>query len=298
MAIAAPPALPTDLAERVRATVVLLERRGYSLPANRLGGICLGGPVSEAAVVASLAPAALRQVDGIVCSEALLPAAATASRRQAGHLRQSAPYLAEAVAFAHLLARLFPFVIAVSIAGSLASGGFTETDDVDLNLVVEDGYRHVAYFALNALGVLHALRHRGKPVDSLSARPISPRVMTANLLLERSQCFPLARTDADMAYELLASIPVIGARFLAEVVAANGALLTHFPQLADRPPTLARDPRGRVPRWVYPRILDVPARALGLAAWRYLQWTRRKHPEAVARVAYVRETMRPYTLFE
>jgi hypothetical protein len=37
---------------------------------------------------------------------------------------------------------------------------------------------------------------------------------------------------------------------------------------------------------------------LGEGAWRYMQWTRRHHPEALARVAYVRSTMRPYTLFD
>jgi hypothetical protein len=36
----------------------------------------------------------------------------------------------------------------------------------------------------------------------------------------------------------------------------------------------------------------------GQAAWRWLQWTRRRRPEALARVAYVRTTMRPYTLFD
>jgi hypothetical protein len=29
-----------------------------------------------------------------------------------------------------------------------------------------------------------------------------------------------------------------------------------------------------------------------------MQWTRRDHPGALARVAYVRATMRPYALFD
>jgi hypothetical protein len=29
-----------------------------------------------------------------------------------------------------------------------------------------------------------------------------------------------------------------------------------------------------------------------------MQWTRRRHPGALARVEYVRSTMRPYTLFD
>jgi len=150
---------------------------------------------------------------------------ATGPRRSAAARRPTSPpppaTVAEAEAFSRTLAAWFPFVISVSIAGSLASGGFRESDDVDLNLVVEDGHRHLAYVVLNLLGIAHALRHRGKPVDAHTARPLAPRVMTANLVLERSQCFPLARQDEDMAYELLASRTVVGGAFLATVVAAN-----------------------------------------------------------------------------
>ena len=289
---------PTNVPDRVRATVALLERRGYSLSARDLGRVCLGGPLPESQVVAAMEGAGLRERSGIVCSDGFSVRAGVAAARQAGHSTAAETYLAETVAFARTLAGLFPFIIAVSIAGSLASGGFAATDDVDLNLVVEDGFRHVAYFVLNAYGVLHALRHRGKPVDSLSARPLSPRVMTANLVLERSQCFPLARTDKDMAYELMASRTVVGAGFLAAVVVANAELLRHFPQLAERPAAHALEPHRRLPAWLFSRLLDVPARTAGRAAWRYLQWTRRHSPEALARVAFVRTTMRPYTLFD
>ena len=37
--------------DRVEATVALVERRGYALPASRLGELCLGGPRSEAEVL-------------------------------------------------------------------------------------------------------------------------------------------------------------------------------------------------------------------------------------------------------
>ena len=168
---------------------------------------------------------------------------------------------------------------------------------MDLNLVVEDGYRHLAYVGVNALGLLHALGYRGKPVDDLSRRPLAPRVMTVNLVLERSDCFPLARADADMAYELLASLPVVGAGFLAGVIEANPALLESHPQLWRRPVPLAAEPVRRLPLWLFPRSLDGPARVLGRSAWRWMQWTRRHRPEALERVAYVRATMAPYALF-
>ncbi|MDQ6917774.1 MAG: hypothetical protein M3Z98_00300 [Candidatus Dormibacteraeota bacterium] len=289
---------PTGHADRVRRTVALLERRGYALSPTRLAEVCLGGPISPAQLLASLPRSDLEVESGLVVSSTGRERAEAIRRRQAAHGAAAPAYLAEAESFGRSLAGWFPFVTSVSIAGSLASGGFRETDDVDLNLVVEDGYRHLAYVVLNLLGIAHALRHRGKPVDAHSTRPVAPRVMTANLILERSQCFPLARQDEDMAYELLASRTVVGGPFLATVVAANGGLVEHFPQLG------AAVSGGVVAVWprlsvrLFPALLDRPAKALGRAAWRYMQWTRRHRPEAVARVAFVRSTMRPYALFD
>jgi hypothetical protein len=195
---------------------------------------------------------------------------------------------------------LAPFIRSVWIAGSLASGGFRESDDVDLNLVVDDGHRHLAYVAVNALGMLHALAHRSKPVDDLTRRPVAPRLMTANLILESSQTRPLLRTDEGMAFELLVSEPVYGFEVFRDIVEQNPALLDHFPQLAHKaaPHLIQPPPAGRTPTWLFPRILDGSARRLGSVAWRYMQWTRRHRPEALARVAFVRECMRPYTLFD
>jgi hypothetical protein len=201
--------------------------------------------------------------------------------------------------FVRTLVAVAPFIRSVSIAGSLASGGFRATDDVDLNLIVDDGHRHLAYVAVNTLGLVHALAHRAKPVDDLTRRPVAPRLMTANLILERSQCLPLQRQDADMAYELLVAEPLFGFEMLGEILDSNPGLLDHFPQLGSKRPRLLIDhPPHRLPAVLFPKRLDGGARRLGKAAWRYMQWTRRHHPDALARVEYVRATMRPYTLFD
>jgi len=73
--------------------------------------------------------------------------------------------------FVRALVAFAPFIRSVSIAGSLASGGFRASDDVDLNLVVEDGHRHLAYVAVNAIGLAHALAHRGKPSTTSPGGP-------------------------------------------------------------------------------------------------------------------------------
>jgi hypothetical protein len=276
----------------------MLQRRGYALPPARLGELCLGGALPPDAVLEAVAAEPeLEVAGGLVVSSGAQPPASVAERARC-HGQASSDYLPAALSFVRSLVRACPYVLAVSVAGSMASGGFKASDDVDLNLVVEDGRRHLAYVALNTLGVAHALRFRGKPVDAHTARPLAPRLMTANLVVERSQCFPLARQDEDMAYEVLVAQPVHGVAFWREVVVRNPALIDHFPQLAEKPAPWAMEPPPRLPGWLFPRALDGPARLLGGAAWHYMQWTRRHRPEALARVAYVRATMAPYALFE
>jgi len=285
--------------DRVRRTVALLRRRGYALGPSRLGEICLGGHVSELEVrwAAAAAPDLAIAEDLVVERDAIAHAGAIRARA-ASHRTESLPYLALTRRFVRKLVAAAPFIRSVSIAGSLASGGFRESDDVDLNLVVDDGHRHIAYVAVNALGLLHAMGHRAKPVDDLTRRPIAPRLMTANLILERSQCHPLVRQDEDMAFELVMSETVFGGEEVAAIIRANPALVEHFPQLALRAAPAEVDVPRRLPRALYPRVLDHPARWIGRSAWRYMQWTRRGRPDALARVAFVRATMRPYTLFD
>jgi hypothetical protein len=278
--------------------VILLERRGYAASPARLAQVCLGGTLTEREIRAAIATANdLRERDGLVLRSPLgLSLPAVVARRD-GHALQSRSSLEAARRFSSGLAALCPHVLSVAVSGSLASGGFLASDDVDLNLVVEDGSRHLAYVALNILGLLHALGHRRKPVDAHTRRPLAPRLMTANLILERSECFPLVRKDEDMAYEMLIAEPVYGAGFYSSVIGANPGLLEHFPQLAGKPAPLEMRVDHRLPAAALPLWLEGAAARLGRAGWRYMQWTRRRHPEALARVAFVRRTMRPYVLF-
>jgi hypothetical protein len=290
----------TAAPDRIRHTVALLARRGYALKAQRLAELCLGGSISadEIRWAAASSPD-LKLVEDLVVDRASLCRLDEIRSRASDHGAAADAYIQMTTRFVRNLVEFAPFIRNVSIAGSLASGGFRASDDVDLNLIVDDGHRHLAYVAVNVLGLLHALAHRGKPVDDLTRRPLAPRLMTANLILERSQCLPLVRQDEDMAFELLMAEPLFGREAIDEVIAANPGLLEHFPQLAHKPaPLLINGPSRRLPVSLFPRFLDGAARMLGESAWRYMQWTRRDRPDALARVAYVRSTMRPYTLFD
>jgi hypothetical protein len=300
VAVGYSPARYTSASDRVGQTVRLIQRRGYALTPSRLGLLCVGGPISEDEVRWAVAASpGLTIAEGLVVDRAAMERVCDINARAAAHESDSAAYVPITVRFVRTLVALAPFIRSVSVAGSLASGGFRAADDIDLNLIVDDGHRHIAYVAVNLLGLMHALAHRAKPVDDLTRRPIAPRLMTANLILEISQCSPLQRQDVDMAYELLVAEPLFGVETIDAVLDSNPALVDHFPQLAGkRAPLQIEPPRWRLPRFLFPTFLDSGARRVGLAAWRYMQWTRRRHPDALARVAYVRSTMRPYTLFD
>ena len=286
--------------DRIQQTVALLHRRGYALTPERLAAVCLGGCISPEEVRWAVAASPdLVMADDLVVDRSALSRVAEIRSRALDHGTDAAAYVQMTLRFVGALVAAAPFIRSVSIAGSLASGGFRSSDDVDLNLIVDDGHRHLAYVAVSGLGLVHALAHRNKPVDDLTRRPVAPRLMTANLILERSQCRPLARQDEDMAFELMMALPIYGIDELSELLDANPLLLEHFPQLAEEPPApLIDTPAVRLPAALFPRFLDGAARMLGESAWRYMQWTRRHHPEALQRVAYVRSTMRPYTLFD
>ena len=287
-------------AERVRATVALLQRRGYALPPDRLARLTLRGEVTEADVRRIAAfDSELTLAGGLVLHKSHEGRAAAIAARASRHRFASEQYLPMTLRFVERLVSVAPFIRSVAIGGSLASGGFVPSDDVDLNLIVDDGHRHLAYVALNAVGLLHAIHHRGKPVDDLTRRPIAPRLMTANLILELSECQPLVRQDEDMAFELMASEPVYGVDVFRRVIYANPGLVEHFPQLTRKGAPFARTPTARPKTpWLHVGAFESLAKHLGGAGWRYMQWTRRNRPEALARVAFVRRTMRPYALFD
>lgn len=291
---------PAAVQDRIQQTVALLARRGYALSAERLAALCIGGAISPREVRWTVAASPDLVIAGeLVLDRAELERAGQIKSRAEGHRTDAGAYLEMTARFVRALVAVAPFIRSVSIAGSLASGGFRASDDVDLNLIVDDGHRHLAYVAVNVLGVAHALAHRAKPVDDLTRRPLAPRLMTANLILERSQCFPLQRQDEDMAFELLMAEPLFGIDPILELIDANPVLLDSFPQLAGKPAHLLIEPPAhRLPAAFFPGFLDGAARVLGEGAWRYMQWTRRHRPDALERVRFVRSTMRPYTLFD
>lgn len=304
-------------------TVELLEARGYALPVHRVARLAQGGPLSDEQVRAAVASdPELRITSGLVHRNGF--DVTRSLERQRNHRVHGVPQWEVAQEYTRRLARTCPWVTCALAAGSLSSEGFEEGDDLDFDLFVEDGTKYLAY--LVALGVAvpfswrarrAAKRQPGRGRSRSHARPggaphhhastpMLPKVICLNLVVEDGQARPFARQDEAMAFEFLLARPLHGSQWFQDVLAHNGELVAHFPQLADVPaahvharPNL-RHHLLRVatrPRWSR-RLLDGVAYQVvrGLHAW--VRWHRRHDPDALMHVTQMEAHKRPYGILE
>jgi len=284
-----------SLATRILATVDLLQRRGYAVSVAHLAQWLVGGAVPREQI-----DQALGQLDQLCLSGGLVHArdvsagfVERAQQRQRLHTSHQPRYWPSVMAYVGALTRVCPQIRCVSLAGSMSSGGFVESDDVDFNLVVADGTRYTTYLMANLLALAFGLAHRKRPTDAHTRRMFIPKLMSINVIWCDSETRPFIRQDGPLALELLLSRPIMGKTYYQHMLWANPWLAHYFPQLLTDPGDLLPPLVNRSSPW-----LEWGARQLTYRAWCWVMWTRRHNPEALARVAFVRKCQHPYALFE
>jgi hypothetical protein len=290
------------LSKRVEATVRLVQRRGYAVPLKTLSEWLMGGAEPEEHVYeAVLHNEKLAISTGLVHSHNFSPERLTKSlQRQALHGEHQKQYWAEVERYVRELVQNAPQIRAVCLAGSMSAGGFVHSDDVDFNLFVEPGTRYTSYLQANLQALGFSLRHRHRPTDAYTQRPLLPKLMSINVIWTADQVQPFARQDSAMALEIFLSQPLWGESYFRAVLDHNLWLKEYFPQLFEPKlsqsiiaiPTLRRTPGSANP------LLEKASRLLTYSAWRWVMWTRRHNPEALARVAHIRRCQSPYGLFQ
>ncbi|MHB8633547.1 MAG: hypothetical protein ACYDBQ_06200 [Thermoplasmatota archaeon] len=301
------PAYPTtsgaSLEARVHATVELLAGRGYALTPERLGDVLYGGPASVDQVRRAVAGSPrLRLESGLVVGGGI--DVATALRRQRSHAVDQAAPAATAERYLVTLRRVCPWLKSALVAGSLASQGFERGDDIDFNLVVEDGTKYLSYVVALAAALPVSWRHRRERERDT---PLLPKLVCINVVWEERQMRPFTRTDAKLALEILLSRPLVGGQAVRDVAAANPALVAHFPQLEAMPlPAEDEVPLAWPGRALRAATRWRPARrtldgacyrlAWGLHAW--VRWHRRRNPAARQHVEDMEHHKHPYGILE
>lgn len=280
----------------------LVQRRGYAIPLKTLSAWLMGGAEPEERVYAAvLQHENLTISSGLVHSHHFSPERLTKSlQRQALHGEHQKQYWTEVERYVRELVQNAPQIRAVCLAGSMSAGGFVHSDDVDFNLFVESGTRYTSYLQANLQALGFSLRHRHRPTDAHTQRPLLPKLMSINVIWTADQVQPFARNDSAMALELFLSKPLWGESYFRAVLDHNLWLKEYFPQLFEPKPSksiIALPLLRRTPPPPHP-LLEQASRLLTYSAWRWVMWTRRHNPEALARVAHIRRCQSPYGLFQ
>lgn len=297
------------LESRIVKTLDIAARWGYGLSVDQLARLLYGGSARREIVARSLsATPGIAREDGFVTvagREDLLRKSVNRHRSN-GVLAEA--YHRIACEFARDLLRHSPFVRAVALSGSTASGGLVAGDDIDLNLFVDDGTKYIVYLTALFLGVKYSIRHRSRFARGSAFFGLVPKVACVNVVWTDGNSRPFVRQDEFLAFELLRSRAIAGADYYRVVLAANPWLEEHFPQVFDDVPdgpvsVPSPSPVHRLQRWLTRsptrrRRFDRSCRAVAGVLHRIVDLSRERDPAAMERLRFLRRVKFPYDVFQ
>ena len=286
--------------DRVHGTLELMHRWGYAPTVQALADELVGGPVSSREIQDVIGNQGSFLQDGdFVCLPGEERLVAKSRDRERMNRLMNGHGLAIAEVFARELVRMCPFVDCVALSGSVASGGYIASDDIDFDLFVQDGTKYITYAISLALGLQFSLREA-------ASGPVR-KVTCINVIWTREQTSPFTRTDSDLAFELLRCRPLIGGEYFHAVLSKNDWVSGYFPQVARPPrPDLPRPPFGFVARCLariamHPPLLRLAERCgrmMSFLVYTGAHWMRRSDASAMQRFAFLQRVKYPYEVFQ
>lgn len=284
-----------DLEERVKGTLELMASRGYNPSSEHLASGLLGGVADVPDV-----EAAIEAAEGMDLHEGLAFVEGKSyidmcKRRLEANSHHQPLYRRIAEAYTRDLVAACPWVKCVMLVGSVATGGLCEGDDLDLNLVVEDGRKYSTNLIGGLLNRKYSFRYRNQLVREREGHYIIPMVVCLNIIWEESQVSPLARQDEQVAYELFSGEVLHGEEFHRYMLARNAWLRHFYPQMYDEAVGSPGHPgpRGAVRVGVMERL----SRGTLFAFDRLVRLYLTRRPSAVERMEYWDDLKHPYGLY-
>src|SRR2546428_4406491 len=230
-----------NVAERAGETLKIMHRWGYSPTVDALAKNLLGGSVPPSDLVRALGSQAQIELrDGFVSLLGHADLVQRSSERVESHRALNGDAWSVARAFTEDLASLCPFVRCVAVCGSLASGGYANSDDLDFDLFVKSGTKYVSYLLATLVGLRYSWRYRKRKLSRIHQVWTLPKLICVNVVWSEDEVKPFIRRDADVAFELLRCQPLFGAAYFDQVCQDNEWVAFYFPQLHNsrRPDTV------------------------------------------------------------
>ena len=204
-------------------TLQLAEQRGYNLTLEQLSQQLIGGQIPLSELVAHMHTVDDIDSDGVfIATKENLQSEKCRQRQESNRILQP-KYRKIVSEFIEEYLRLSPWVHCIFLSGSFASEGLGYDDDIDLDIIVHDGFKYSSYFLALLLSLKYSLKY-GKQFRR-------HYVICISVIWENHQVFPFIRKDGQMAFELLNAKVVYNQRFFDTMVAQNTWLKRYFPQL-------------------------------------------------------------------
>lgn len=298
----------SECLRRAEDTLLLMHRWGYAPTLDALAEGMLGGRVEPETLRRAVELSkSVRCIDGFLCARGWERLIDSSKGRVASNSRVNPGARRIARDFARDLTRAIPFVEAVALTGSVASGGYEPGDDIDFDLFVRSGTKYICYLAATMIGLRYSWRYRHVRLSPLHRTPLLPKIICVNVVWPSDQSHPFLRQDAGMAFELLHCEPLVGSERFGRVLADNPWLSEYFPQIFERVrvDTVSRQPGGiarflsaleRRPRLL--KVIESASRRLAWVAYLVVQAGRKGDPAARARMEFLRRVKYPYEVFQ
>jgi hypothetical protein len=215
-----------NIEKRILQTLEVVEKRGYNLTLHKLAQNLLGGEISIDELRKSIINSKNLEFDGLFVATVGNLRREKCIKRLRSNQRLQPLYLKIAKEYVSDLLKICPFIRCVMTSGSMASGGLQDGDDIDLNIVVRDGFKYTSYLLAVLLSFKYSIKY-GK-------RFWRRYVICINVVWEEHQVKPFKRRDMQIALELLNARVLYNQHFFDEMLASNAWFTQRFPQASKK----------------------------------------------------------------
>ena len=286
------------LEKRIVDTLKIAESRGYNLTLEKLSENLVGGKKTKKEIFDAIKENKFFEFDGkFISTIGNLKSDKCKKRFQTNNDLQI-QYLTIAQKFTSEFIKFCPFIKCIMISGSMASDGLCKDDDIDLNIVVDNGSKYTSWL----LGILLSLKYSMKYRKEFNVKWFNSiaRVICISVIWEKHQVIPFARKDLQIAYELFLNKKVLyNKKFYKQILFENQWLNEWFPQIYDEDEDTGIEIEKKIINNKKPnRIIEFFSKTFIFLLYYWIEATIFWHDELINRMHYVNNAKYPYAILD
>jgi len=286
-----------SLHDRIIDTLKIVENRGYNLSIEKLSENLIGGKKSKKEILNEIGNNLDVEYDGkFIATNGNLKSEKCKKRLQTNNDLQM-KYLPIAQEFTQEYIKFCPYTKCVMIAGSMASDGLGVEDDIDLNIVVEEGSKYSSWLLGILLSIKYSLKYRKE--FNVHWFNLITRVICISVIWETHQVMPFERKDKQIAYELLLNKMVLfNKEFFNQILSKNQWIKEWFPQICEEVEDIEikieKNKKNKKPN----RLLEFSSKILIFLLYYWIEVTIFWHKDLINRMHYVNKVKYPYAILD